>query len=712
MSLNGILASSLSALQTSQQALSTVSSNVANINTAGYARRVVNLEAQVSGSQLSGVSVADIQRVTDQFLTQETLSAQASSSQASAVNDAYTQLNGLLGQPGDSSSLTTQLDNVFTALSSAALAPTSGTSQQGALTAFQNMASTISNLSSTIGGLQNQADQQIVTAVPTVNSLVKQIYTMNSQIQTATAAGNDSTGLLDQRDQAVQQLSQLISVRTATGANGQMIVSTQDGVQLVGDTYAQLSYAGGSSTGTYPSIQLSNINPATGQAVGSATTLDPHLGSGQIAGLISMRDGALAQFQQELGNFAQETANAFNAQHNANAAYPPPTSLTGRDTGLASTDSLGFTGKTTIAVTDSSGKLVSRIDVNFGAGTLSVDGGAATSIGTTVGSFVTALNSALGSNGSASFANGQLSISATGTNGIVTQDDATTPASRGGAGFSQFFGLNNLFTSAVPTITATGLSSSDAGNFAAGGTMSFALKDASGNVVKTASVALTGSETIGGVISALNTAFGGAETFSLGSDGSLGMTPSAAYANDSFAVTADSTVRGTTGLSFTQLFGLGPAATAAIASGFSVNSAISSAPQRLAFGQPSITGATVAGDQIVSSGDASGLQALQNLSSTKQTFAAAGGMVAQSSTLSSYAANFYQDVATRGAAAKSAATAQSDRLTAAQQAQSSVSGVNLDEELTNMMTYQQAYSAGARMLQVVQTLYNALLQIQ
>ena len=52
MSLNGILASSLSALQTSQQALSTVSSNVANINTAGYARRVVNLEAQVSGNQL------------------------------------------------------------------------------------------------------------------------------------------------------------------------------------------------------------------------------------------------------------------------------------------------------------------------------------------------------------------------------------------------------------------------------------------------------------------------------------------------------------------------------------------------------------------------------------------------------------------------------------------------------------------------------------
>ena len=51
-------------------------------------------------------------------------------------------------------------------------------------------------------------------------------------------------------------------------------------------------------------------------------------------------------------------------------------SLTGRDTGLLSGDALNFTGKTTLAVTDSSGNLVSRIDVDFDAGTISVDGGA------------------------------------------------------------------------------------------------------------------------------------------------------------------------------------------------------------------------------------------------------------------------------------------------------------------------------------------------
>ena len=142
-------------------------------------------------------------------------------------------------------------------------------------------------------------------SIGTVNTLIKQVYDFNTQIQTANAAGDTSNGLLDQRDQAVQKLSQMIGVRTAENSNGQLVVSTADGVQLVGDTYAQLSYPRGASNGTYGSIMLSNINPATGQTIGQPMALDPHLGSGKLKGLIDMRDGALADLQQELGSFAQ-----------------------------------------------------------------------------------------------------------------------------------------------------------------------------------------------------------------------------------------------------------------------------------------------------------------------------------------------------------------------------------------------------------------------
>ncbi len=104
--------------------------------------------------------------------------------------------------------------------------------------------------------------------------------------------------------------------------------------------------------------------------------------------------------------------------------------------------------------------------------------------------------------------------------------------------------------------------------------------------------------------------------------------------------------------------------------------------------------------------------ALQNIQSQDKSFAGVGNLSVQVATLGDYADSFYQDVATRSQTVTSSATAQSDRLAEAQSRQSQMSGVNLDEELTNMMSFQQAYSAGARMLTVVGQLYDTLLQIQ
>jgi flagellar hook-associated protein 1 len=709
LSLNGIFSTAVSALQTNSAALDVVSSNIANMNTPDYARRVVNEEATATGGQLSGVDIADVQRVVNQFLTQQTLSSGAQSAQYAAESNIYSQVNALLGQVGSGTALTSQLDNVFTALGNASLSPTSSSSQQAVLSALNTFASSISGLSSSISNVQNQADQQVVTDVGSANSFIQQIYSLNQQIQTAVASGDTDSSLLDQRDQAVQSLSNLIGVSTSQQADGALLVSTSDGVNLVGSgTYAQLSYSGGSLDGSYGPILLQNYDASTNQTIGPSQSLNPDLGSGEIAGLVQMRDGSLSGLQQELGNFAQQASLAFNAQYNANAAYPPPTSLTGRDTGLLSSDALNFTGDTTISVTDPSGDLVSNIAVDFSAGTLSVNGGPSQSIGTTIGSFTTALNAALGANGSASFSNGTLSLSATGGNGIVIQDSQSAPSSRGGTAFSQFFGLNDLFQSSAPSITATGLSAADAGGFS-NGTIQMALVGPTGQAGPQASVSVTSGMTIGNIVSALNTAFGGAATFALSTNGTLTMTPGASYAGSTLSVTSDSTQRGSTGMSVSALFGLGTQQTEDEAASFSVNPAIAQGNQALAFATPQTAAAP--GDSVVTPGDASGLLALESLSNTQLTFPSAGGLNAQSNTLGNYAAAFYQDVATRTQDATSNATAASDQLTEAQTQQSQVSGVNLDEELSNMVLYQQAYAAGARVLQTADQVYQTLLQI-
>jgi flagellar hook-associated protein 1 FlgK len=711
VSLNGIMSSALSALQTNTEALRVTSNNIANLNTQGYARRVVNEQTQSSGGMLGGVDIATVERVIDQYLGKETLAATGSSSRYDAQASMYGQLNGLLGSPGDGTALTSQLTNASTALGQAVLSPTDSATQLGALTSFQSLATQISSLSASIQGLRTQADQQVSSAVAQANTLIKQIYQLNAQVRQDTIGGDTDSAAFDQRDQAIQSLAQIIGVRTQTQPDGSVNVTTDDGTSLVGSTYAALSYGGGSAaSGVYPPIMMTSINPSTDKAIGAAQPLDSHIGSGQIKGLIDMRDQALANAAEQLGSLARTTALAYNAQHNANTAFPPPASLDGRDTGLLSGDALNFTGKTTIAVTDANGNLVSRVDVDFDAGTMSVDGGAATSFGATVGGFTTALNGALGSNGTASFTDGALSISANNGDGIAVKDDATTPADRGGSGFSQFFGLNDLFRTATPSILSTGLSAGDASGLAAGGEIDLVLKGPDGSTVKSASVTMTAGMSIGDVVSALNTQMAGTCTFTLNSDGSLGETP--ANPANSLNVTSDSTVRGTTGMSFSDLFGLGDQQAANFASGFSVNPSIAATPDTLAFAQLNIDSTTVAGDSVVGHGDSSGALALQNVGQTAQSFAATGGFSARNATLGDYAASFYQDMALASQTATSNQTAQDDRLQEAQSRQSNVSGVSLDEELTNMTTYQQAYSASARVLTVVQQLYTTLLQIQ
>ena len=531
MSLNGIASAALSALQTNSTALRVVSNNVANLNTQGYARRVVNEQTLSNGGALGGVSVADIQRVTDQFLNAEQLSAQASSARYDTQSSIFSQLNGLLGQPGNSGSLTSQLSGVSAALGQAALAPSSSANQLGALNSFQDLASTISNLSSQVSKLRDQVDQQVGTSISGVNALIKQVYDLNTQIKTAQIGGDNSSALLDQRDVALTNLAKQVGIRTVEQPDGRVSVMTEDGINLVGDSYARLAYTPGANNGTYGAITSQDINAASGAAISPPQIFESHLGSGTLKGLLDMRDGTLAGLGQEIGNLALTTSNAYNAAHNANTSYPPPTSLTGRNSGLVAGDGLNFSCKSTVAVADSSGNLVSRIDVDFGAQTLSVDGASPSSFANTVGGFATALNAALGANGSASFSNGVLSVAASGGNGIVVQDDASTPSNRGGAGVSQFFGLNDLFRSAAPSVLATGLSGSDASGFAAGSQISLQLKGPNGDVARTATVTVTAGMTIGNVITALNTAMGGAINFSLASDGSLSQPPSASLAS-------------------------------------------------------------------------------------------------------------------------------------------------------------------------------------
>jgi flagellar hook-associated protein 1 FlgK len=709
VSLEGILSSGLSSLLTNTTALRVTSNNIANANNPNYVRRVVQQGPLVAGGQINGVKVEEIQRLANVFLDQEVIKANSSSARYNVQADIMKQLNTSLGQPGDGQSIGSQLSNVYAALGQASLDPTALASRLGTAGQFQSLARSISDLSGAVADLRVTTNQQISGAVSEANTLIKKIYDLNPAIHAALLAGDTSTALLDERDTLVKQLSQIVDVRTSQQTDGRLWVSTTDGVQLIGDSYSQLSYSPGVGP-AFPPITVQTISGQTGQPIDAPRNFDPHATQGKIAGLLELRDGTLVGLGEELGALAQSVSLAFNATHNASTAVPPPQTMAGRETGLLSTDVLNFTGATTIGIVDAnSGALQHKIAIDFGAGTLSVDGGAASAIGGTVGSFVTALNGALGADGSADFTDGVLKISATGSNGVVIADEPGNATSRGGIGFSHFFGLNDLFEANGNAIVTTGLTAADTAGFAPGGSISLLLKGPHGERIGETTVPVTGT-TIGDMVTALNTAFTGKATFALDANGQMQVTPSAAYSGYDLEVRLDSTARGTTGESFSSLFGIGIGEKIARGRNFSITPALEASPQLLAFAQPTLTSATALASVVASAGDNRGLLALQDLFNQAHPFSSAGGLSGRNVTFNDYTAALYQEVGSRSNSIDISKKAEDTRLQVATQNQSAKSGVNLDEELANMIVLQQAYNAGARLITVAQQLSAELMR--
>ena len=707
MSLNGVLSSGVSSILTNSAALRVTAENIANVNTPGYVRRVTNMETLAPGGQLAGVALSDVQRVINNYLDTEVLAARSASARYDIQATILNQLDATLGQPGDGASLGARIDAVYAALGQASLDPGALSMRLGALNEFQALAQTATNLSAAIAGLRVDADQQIASAVAQANQLIRQIFDLNPQIHHAILTGDTASGLLDQRDQLVGQLSELIGIRTSPQSDGRLFIATTDGVQLVSDVYAELTHQPNFGPSFNP-VMVQTIHPLTGDVIGTPQTFDSHSMSGELRGLLDIRDNVLVGFGEELGTLMQTLSLAVNAQHNANAVVPLPSELNGRQTGLLSTDALNFSGATNIGITDANGVLLHNIAIDFDAGTIAVDGGGASATGATIGSFAAALDAALGANGDADFTDGVLTVSANGGNGLVVSDEAGNASSRGGIGFSHFFGLNDLYRAEGNAIQTTGLSSSDGHGLVPGGNITLLLKGPDGRRVSEVTVAVTGT-TIGDMVTALNTAFAGTATFALDANGQLQVTPGAGYERYELEVRLDTTQRGTTGESFTSLFGIGTGEALARASNFSLTTNVAGSAERLAFAQSTLSAATVLGTTVVTPGDNRGLLALQDSLNRPQAFAQAGALPARTASLTDYAAAFYQDISSRTSAIDFNKNAQNTRLTNAQQTQSRVEGVNLDEELEKMMVLQQAYNAGARLITLAQQLYQELL---
>lgn len=701
MSLTATLKSASTGLAASQIGLRTVSDNIANVNTPGYVRKTVDQAPLVVNGTGMGVQVTGVKRVTDQYLQLATLTATSDSSRWDVVSQYLDNAQSLFGDPAKDSFFFNRLDTVYTSFSKLADDPSSSLLRSQAISHVEDFLSEAGRINDQLSELRNSVDAQIIAHVDRANQLLAQINDLNADISRAKVTGTDSSGSENIQSQLMDELSTLMDVQVQQKATGGVILRSAEGVLLAGDTApAKLTFTATEATRGY--ITVSPFN-----GVGMEQPIQ--VLKGEIRGLLDLRDDELPKMSDQLGEFVTRASEQINAAHNAASSVPAARTLTGRNTGLDLPTALGgFSGVTNVAVVDSAGILQAQVQIDFDTMTMTPPGGGPNFDETT---FLGVLNGALGGAATASFGAGVLSISASdASHGIAFADDATNPSQKAGRGFSHFFGLNDLVRSKDPVNYDTGLRGIDGSGYS-GGELSLTLAQPDGKPIRDVNLNITGGGSMDDLLAELNDPIAGVGlygSFSLDSKGALTFTGTAPnFAT--LSVTKDTTERGVGGPSMSQLFGLGVQERMSRAERFEVDKTLISNPMRLALSQLNLSPA--AGKPAITAGDGRGAVALADSGDVVTNFAAAGDLAAVQMTISRYASEFGGSIGRKAAAAESKRDAAAAVANEAMARRQSVEGVNIDEELVRLTTYQQAFNASARMIQAANELFDVLVQM-
>lgn len=321
MSLSSALSTVMAGLRTNQAALSIVSSNVANAQTPGYVTRTLD-QIEVAGtSSDTGASVRDIgvNRQINLYLQSQLRTETSGAGYVDQMSNVLAQLQSLYGTPGGTGTLETAYNNFTSALQ--ALSANSGASSARslALATAQSLAQQLNTTTQGIQQLRSNAEQDIGASVIQANNDLAQIAKLNSQLQSLPATDNTAATLMDQRDNAINDLSKLMDIRVVTDSANQATVYTTSGLQLVGTQASLLSFSG---QGTLNASSLWNSNPALSGAGaltltfanGSSVDLiaTNSIGSGRIGADLKLRDNTLVQAQTQLDQLAATLAGSLS----------------------------------------------------------------------------------------------------------------------------------------------------------------------------------------------------------------------------------------------------------------------------------------------------------------------------------------------------------------------------------------------------------------
>jgi flagellar hook-associated protein 1 FlgK len=302
MSLQGIYLASR-ALDAHQRALETTGQNIANVNTPGYSRQVTALRsvsssdsttlAGVSNGVGGGVDASIVLRSHASWLDRSTDSLRAQVGDATIASRLATRVEGVIGEPSDTG-LQASLDRFFAAFQAVADRPNDSTLRTAAVRSATQVSDRFQQAFFDLDAVQSEVQDGVESNIHQLNSLTQQIAGLSRTIGSAQAVGQPASELLDQRDQLLNQLTQLTGAQVSGRDGGDLVVSV-GGITLVQDGEAQTIQLDPEGS---PSLTDGTKLVASGGELGARLKAVQQEIPGQKSRLMAIRDTLATQVNQ------------------------------------------------------------------------------------------------------------------------------------------------------------------------------------------------------------------------------------------------------------------------------------------------------------------------------------------------------------------------------------------------------------------------------
>ncbi|XBS68374.1 flagellar hook-associated protein FlgK [Acerihabitans sp. KWT182] len=301
-SLTNIAASGISAAQI---ALNTVGNNISNEPVAGYNEEKTELsESLGSGLTGSGVSVTGVTREYDSLVVNQLQIASATADATSTYYNQVSQIDDLLST--SDTDLSSAMSTFFTSIQSLSSDASDSSARQTVISSADSMVSQFQSASSYLQSMDTSINQQLSTSAAEINNYTQEIASLNSKI--VSSGGSDAANsLLDQRDELVSELNGIVGVTSSVQSNGSVNLTFANGLTLVQGSSAYQVEAVPSNADSAQTVLAYDSGTGTPTQISDAS-----LTTGSLGGILTFRDGALTDAQNELGQLALSLASNMN----------------------------------------------------------------------------------------------------------------------------------------------------------------------------------------------------------------------------------------------------------------------------------------------------------------------------------------------------------------------------------------------------------------